>query len=195
MRTYLSESQSRALYERRRFTPSSFGQLVRWFTQAWRAEVPDEIHAGGIEKTRVGEIERGEPVDGGYAGPARVKEADPGGGNRLGAPAYRPDFRAFVFGSAAGTEYAQAGERPDLTESYSTPMRWTVEFLERSRHPLLAAVLRRLGRTGEWRGISVTCSTCTTSVTLPDEYAEAIARDALGMAVKHYREEPEARAV
>ena len=185
MRAYLSESQSRALYERRRFTPSSFGQLVRWFTQAWRAEVPDEIHAGGIEKTRPGRIERG---DGSGV-------TDPGGGNRLGAPAYRPDFRAYVFGSSAGTEYAQAGDRPDLTESYSTPMRWTVEFLERSSHPLLAAVLRRLGRTGEWRGISVTCSTCTTSVTLPDEYAEAIARDALNLAAKHYREEPEARAV
>ena len=75
------------------------------------------------------------------------------------------------------------------TETYTTPMRWTLRWLERNRHPLIASTLRFMGMQGSTT-FSVTCQTCSGSVTLPDEYAEAIARDALNLAWEHYREAP-----
>ena len=177
-----SESQSRAVYGRR-FVPASFDKLVRWFVQGYRAEVPGgrkgDEYIGGVWRDRKRMTDE--------------KGYEPVGGSALGAPRESEPLAAYLYDPTSRTEQAKGGDLPDLYASYATPMRWTVEWLERTRHPLMAAVLRRLGRTGDWHGLSVTCSTCSGSVTLPDEYAEAIARDALTLAAKHYREEPEAR--
>ena len=144
------------------FAPKGLPGMLRWFVRSWRDEVPTDIHAGGIEPE-----------------------------SQLGAPKLAGDFRAYISGAHGRTTYAWSDGRPESTETYVTPMLWTLRFLERNRHPLIAAVLRALGRSaGDYRSLTMTCTTCASSVTLPDEYAEAIARDALHLAWEHYREAP-----
>lgn len=176
------------------FVPRGFDGLRRWFLRQWRDELPEEIHTVGVEFEKPGVItrENGTVV------------TDPGGGSRLGSPAFAPAFRVLLTGieradgtiqpAEARTEHAVSDGRAEATRSYATPLRWTIAFLER-RRPLIAAVLRRLGRTdGDWQGLAVTCGTCRSAVTLPDEYAEAIARVALAAAAEAYRTAPVARS-
>ena len=149
---------------RKAFMPQGLSGMLRWFVKAWRDEVPVTMHAGGIEPD-----------------------------SQLGAPKLAPAFRAYVEGRHGRTEHAWSDGRPESSETYATPLLWTLRWLERNRHPLVAAVLRRLGRSaGDYRSLTMTCSTCASSVTLPDEYAEAIARDALNLAWEHYRDAPSA---
>jgi hypothetical protein len=179
----------------KRFLPHGFDQLRRWFLAQWKDELPTDIHGAGEETERPGRILRD---DGSGV-------TDPGGGNALGAPSYLPEFRVLIYGLENGdgttrpgetqTEYATSGGHVETSKSYAYPLRWTITFLER-QHPLMAAVLRRMGRMdGEYHGVSVTCGTCTSAVVLPDEYTEAIARRALALAAEAYRAEPEARAI
>jgi hypothetical protein len=94
------------------------------------------------------------------------------------------------------TEYATSGGATEANKSYAYPLRWTVTFMADHGHPLMARILRRMGRMdGEYRGITVTCETCQTFVTLPDEYSEAIARRALTVAAESFRSEPQARII
>ena len=144
----------------RMYQPKGYHALLRWFVKTWRDELPGTIHAGGVEPD-----------------------------SRLGAPKFAPAFRAYIQGNDGRTEHPWSDSRPESTETYATPMRWTLRWLERNRHPLIASTLRFMGMQGSTT-FSVTCQTCSGSVTLPDEYAEAIARDALNLAWEHYREAP-----
>ena len=168
-------SAQRAMLERAE-PPSSLRLLVRWFTARYRVEVPDAIHSGGVESERPGRIVRadGEGV------------TDPGGGSRLGAPRLSPHFRAYLFGSPFATEHPESEGRPEIGESYASPMRATIAWIEH-RHPLRAAWLRAIGRTdGDWQ-------TVTYAADLPMEYGEAITFDALRLAWHHYEEGPTSR--
>jgi hypothetical protein len=175
------------------FLPRGFDALRHWFVAQWKDEMPPDIHVNGIELEKPGRILR---KDGSGV-------TDPGGGNGLGSPALQSEFRLLIVGmenedgttrpGETRTEYATSGGHMETTKSYATPLRWTITFIER-QHPLMAMILRRMGRMdGEYHGVTVTCSTCTGSVTLPDEYTEAIARRALVLAAETFRAEPEPR--
>ena len=160
-RQYASE-HARSL---QRPEPRGLDALRRWFLAAWEGELKGRMHAAGVEWETPGRIERG---DGSGV-------TDPGGGNGLGSPRWDGSTRAHLFGPA---------NRTDADGSYSEPMHWTIDYLRRT-HPLKAALLRRLGMGAP---PSVTCPGC--SVSLPDEYADSIWRDALGLAYRHHREAP-----
>lgn len=156
--------------------PSGLGGMVRWFVSRYRVELPDEVHASGVESERPGRVVRS---DGSGV-------TDPGGGSRLGSPRLSPGFRAYVFGSPFQTEHPVSDGRAEIGESYASPMRATIAWLEH-RHPLKAAWLRAVGRTdGDWR-------TVTAAAALPEEYGEAITRDALQLVFRHYEEGPTTR--
>jgi hypothetical protein len=187
---------------RRQFAPKGLPDLVRWFVRAWRAEIPEPLHGGGVERQRPGRIVRGD--HGGVT--------DGGGGSRLGTPSWTTEFRHIVEVDNCGCADCQSDKVPTDSrrefavgygievDSYATPLRWTIAWLEQHRHPLIAAVLRYIGRNdGSYEGLSLICGGCEScqerkvKVLIPDEYAEAIAERALGLAAKHYREEPEPR--
>ncbi len=166
--------------QRRAFRPQDFRRRLVAFMEQWRDETPGDIHASGVEWEKPGRIIRGDGTG----------VSDPGGGSRQGAPRYTGASRSYIEGMDSRTERATSGGEQEMGESYATPMRWAVRFIERSRHPLLAAVLRWIGASGDYRDLAVTCGTCTSAVTLPDEYSEAIAREALRLVWTHYEEGP-----
>lgn len=152
-------------------TPTRLSGLVAWFVRSWESEVPRTTHASGVEWEGPGRIVRSDGTG----------VSDPGGGNEQGAPRWNGEARAYVFG---GTK-----SYTDTDGWYVLPMHWTVDWLG-MRHPLKAALLRMIGRGGDWHRVSVTCPACDSRVLLPDEYAEAVARDALGLAYRHYERAP-----
>ena len=140
------------------FRPQSFGDLVRWFINAWRAEVPSQIHN---------------------------RDTDAGG-----APEFTNDFRTYIDGNHGRVTHAYSDGRPEVAETYVTPILWTLKWLERNRHPEAAKVLRDIGRSGGTATVYVSCTTCHAETELPEEYRDAILRDALKLADRHYREAP-----
>lgn len=151
-------------------TMPGFAGLLRWFVCAWAAEMPDRIHAGGVwhDRRMSGDPEGYQPV----------------GGSLIGSPQDAAPFVSVVYGSAFRLEHPESEGRPEVGTSYASPMRATVTYLERSRHPLLARWLRALGRAGgDWQTVTAACG-------LPDEYGESITRDALRLAWKAYQDTP-----
>lgn len=170
---------------RSRFLPLSFDGLRRWFIGQWHDELPGDIHGAGVEWEKPGRIVR---ADGSGV-------TDPGGGNSLGAPAYRPGFRRFLTGSSAQVEHPTYDGATQPTTSYATPLRWAVDFVGRGS-PAIAAALRWLARNdGDWHGLSIDCGTCGSRVVLPSEYAEAVARRGLELVARSFRAEPAPRSV
>jgi hypothetical protein len=156
-----------------RAQPKGLAGLIRWFVDRWSAETSTELHARGVW---VGRQQYGK--DGPRWRPELV------GGSLLGSPADGIALRAQIDGSAFRTEHASSDGRAEVTESYATPMRATITWMERHRHPLLAAWLRALGHHGgDWHQV-------TSAANLPEEYGEAITRDALTYAWKHFEETP-----
>lgn len=169
---YTDEHRESAYRRNVRILPSGLDGLLKWFIRPWQHEVPPEFHVDGVETEQPGMIDRGDGT----------READPGGGSALGSPKWNHETKQAIFGRP---------NRLDEDGSYAAPMHWTVTWMERNRHPLKAAVLRLIGRGGDWRsGVRVTCGTCTSAVTLPEEFAESIARDALRVAFNSYQDEP-----
>lgn len=150
--------------------PKGFTGMLTWFLRAWESPLPNRMHGRGEEWDTPGRITRG---DGSGV-------TDPGGGNGLGAPRWDPRARAYLFGPVRAV---------DEDGGYVWKMHVAVDNMS-GRHPLKAALLRMIGRGGDWHMVRVTCSGCSSSVTLPDEYAEAIARDALRVAFTYYQDAP-----
>jgi hypothetical protein len=149
--------------------PRGLSGLLRWFVTGWETELKGRMHGQGVEWETPGRIER---ADGSGV-------TDPGGGNALGAPRWDASTRAHLFGPV---------NRTDADGRYVEPMHWTVQYLAR-QHPIKAALLRRIGMGGAPR-LVVECPGCRASVTLPDEIDEALVRDALGLAYRHYQDGP-----
>ena len=155
---------------RRRSRPLGFPAMLRDFVIIWEGEIATRIHASGVEWEPPGRIVR---EDG-------TGVTDPGGGNELGSPRFAGETRAFLFGRA---------DRVDIDGNPTTAMHAAVERLSRQRrHQLKGAVLRMVGRGGGAAAIPVACPQCGAVAALPDEYAEAILRDALALAFRLYDE-------
>ena len=148
-----------------------FAGLIRWFVSAWVAEMPDRIHARGVwhDQRMSGDPEGYVPV----------------GGSLIGAPQDNVVFMSVVYGSPFRLEHPQSDGRPEVGETYASPMRATIAHLERNpRHTLKAAWLRALGRCGgDWQTVTAACG-------LPEEWGESITRDALGVAWDRYADSP-----
>ena len=171
-RPYADDHRESSYRRNVRILPTGLDAFLKWFIRPFQLEVPAMIHDEGIEVETPGVIEHGDGT----------LERDPGGGSVLGSPKWNHEAKAAIFGKP---------NRLDEDGSYAAPMHWTITWMERNRHPLKAAVLRIIGRGGDWRsGVRITCGTCTSAVTLPEEFAESIARDALRVAFNSYQDEP-----
>jgi hypothetical protein len=84
--------------------------LLAWFLQGIRLEMPGDIHTAGVWRDRVSE------------GEAQVG-IRPVGGSLLGTPATEGGFRRFIEGSPYATERAEYEGHADHAVHYATPMR------------------------------------------------------------------------
>lgn len=84
--------------------------LLLWFLEAFRAECPAELHAGGVWRDRVS---AGEAEDG----------IQPVGGSLLGSPRLEEGFRRFIEDGAFVTERAELEGHQDHAPHYVTPLR------------------------------------------------------------------------
>lgn len=83
--------------------------LLAWFLQGFREEMPDRLHTRGVwrDAKRRGDAEAYDPV----------------GGSALGSPRMADPFRAFIEDDPFGTEAAEYEGHKDVRNHYRTPMR------------------------------------------------------------------------
>jgi hypothetical protein len=84
--------------------------LLSWFLKAYREEMPERIHSGGVwrDQTSLGEKDRG---------------IDAVGGSLLGTPRTNEGFRRLTEESPYITEVAQYEGHKDTHNSYAFPLR------------------------------------------------------------------------
>lgn len=121
----------------RRMAPPK--NLLGWFLDAFRAEMPDELHAGGVWREWVTEDHR-----------------HTGGGSLLGAPRYADPFRRFLEERPTATEAAEYEGHRDLSAHYIFPLRAALARLagrgpDTAESPFMARCLYRTAlRDGDW---------------------------------------------
>lgn len=105
--------------------PSSLHGLLKWYMDAWAAEVPEDLHRAGVEWD---------------------KES---GGSLLGTPRWGSAFTRYITGSAYETE------GPFEDKNYVRPLRCALAFMAHHRRPLLSRWLFLLGlNNGNWAAVS-----------------------------------------
>lgn len=115
--------------------------LLAWFLDVFRAEMPDELHADGVWREHVTEDHR-----------------HTGGGSLLGAPRYADPFRRFLEDWETTTETAEYEGHKDLAQHYVFPLRAALANLA-GRGPadapysfMARALYRTALRDGDWDG-------------------------------------------
>lgn len=118
--------------------------LLRWFMDAFRAEMPERVHAAGVW------------VDAHHRGDD--PEYQPVGGSVLGAPRPSEPFRAFIEDDPFGIEYAEYEGHRDPSPNYRTPLRAALARMagrgaDDQPMPFMARALYRTAlRDGDWSG-------------------------------------------
>ena len=118
--------------------------LLAWFLQGFREELPDRLHTRGVwrDAHHRGDAEGYEPV----------------GGSVLGAPRMSDRFRSYLEDDPFGTEAAEYEGHKDTRNHYRTPMRAAIARLagrgpDTDPSPFMARVLFRTAlRDGDWDG-------------------------------------------
>lgn len=116
--------------------------LLLWFMQGFREEMPDRLHTRGVwrDAHRRGDAEFYDPV----------------GGSHLGSPRMADPFRAFIEDDPFGTEPAEYEGHKSLANHYRTPMRAAMARLagrgqDTDTYPFMARALWRTAqRDGDW---------------------------------------------
>lgn len=108
---YAAEAQSR---KARLMAPPK--DLMRWFLEAYREEMPDRMHAAGVWRDTVNSGERQNRID-------------PVGGSLIGTPQADGRFRILTEGSAFSTEIAEYEGHKDLHAHYAFPLRAAIARL------------------------------------------------------------------
>jgi hypothetical protein len=101
--------------------------LLHWFMDAFRAEMPDELHSSGVWREYVTE-------DGRHTG----------GGSLLGTPRYDDTFRRFIEDRPGSTELAEYDGHRDLNAHYRYPLRAALASLA-GRHSCTLTERRETG--------------------------------------------------
>lgn len=116
--------------------------LLGWFLEGFRAEVPSRLHTTGVWRDA---RRRGD--DEGY---------DPVGGSVIGSPRMSDPFRAFIEDDPFGVEVAEYEGHKDIRTHYRTPMRAAIARLagrgpDTDPYPFMARALYRTAlRDGDW---------------------------------------------
>ena len=149
--------------------------LLAWFLQGFREELPDRLHTRGVwrDAHHRGDIEGYQPV----------------GGSQLGSPRMADPFRAFIEDDPFGTEAAEYEGHKDTRNSYRTPMRAAIARLagrgaDHEPYPFMARALYRTAlRDGDWDGA---CASLGIIEPVRKPYIDA----ALHRLYERYHEEP-----
>ena len=154
--------------------------LLAWYLQGFREEVPDRLHSRGVWVDR---RRRGDDKD--------YKEV---GGSVIGSPQLSDPFRAYVEDDAFGTEAAEYEGHKDIHNHYRTPMRAALARLAGRGHPtepypFMARCLYRTAlNDGDW---NYACASLGIIEPVRRPYLEA----ALHRLYERYHEEPPAYTV
>ena len=113
--------------------------LLGWFLEAFRAEMPADLHTSGVWREWVTQDHR-----------------HTGGGSLLGAPRYADTFRRFLEERPGQTETAEYEGHKDLATHYAFPLRAALARLagrgpDTEESPFMARCLYRTAlRDGDW---------------------------------------------
>jgi len=152
--------------------------LLRWFLEGFRAEMPDRLHQHDVWRDRP---KRGDPDD--YA---------PVGGSMLGSPRDAEPFRSYIEDGAYTCELAEYEGNKDATPHFARPMRTALARLagrgsDTEPYPFMARCLYRTAlRDGDWDSA---CASLGITEPVRRIYIEA----ALHRLWTRYEEEPQPR--
>jgi hypothetical protein len=127
--------------------------LLAWFLEAFRAELPERIHASDVWRDRVSSDEAQNGIQA-------------VGGSLLGSPRTNDTFRRYVEDSPYTTEVAEYEGHKDRNGHYAFPMRAALARLagrgrETDEYPFMARVLYRTAlRDGDYEGACASMGIC-----------------------------------
>ena len=109
--------------------------LLGWFLEAFRAELPEKIHSSDVWRDRVSEDEARNGIQA-------------VGGSLLGSPRTHDTFRRYIEDSPFSTEVAEYEGHKDTTGHYAFPLRAALARLagrgrETDVYPFMARALHR----------------------------------------------------
>jgi hypothetical protein len=118
--------------------------LLAWFLEGFRAELPERVHQQDVWRDRrtAGDPDAYHPV----------------GGSLLGSPRIAEPFRQFIEDSPFAVEVAEYEGQADRTPHFRTPMRAAMARVagrgpDDARYPFMARALYRTAlRDGDWDG-------------------------------------------
>jgi hypothetical protein len=154
--------------------------LLRWFLEGFRCEMPDRLHQPDVWRDR---RKPGDPD--GY---------QPVGGSILGSPRDAEPFRAFIESEPFALEVAEYEGHKDQRPNYARPMRAALARLsgrgkDTDPYPFMARALYRTAlRDGDWD------SACA-SLGIVEPVRRVYIEEALHRLWKRYTLEPETRIV
>lgn len=126
--------------------PRTFGQLLNWFLEGFRAETPERMHRRGVWSTTRRLDSAGKPTE---AVPAQQQ-----GGSQLGAPRYAEPFRQLLENS----DRQWTDERGTVDPYYVRPMRAALAALSRQSgedSPFMARFLLQVAYAGgDWQSVA-----------------------------------------
>ena len=127
--------------------------LLAWFLEAFRAEMPEKIHASDVWRDRVSEDEA-------KSGIQAV------GGSLLGTPRTNDTFRRYIEDSPFTTEVAEYEGHKDVNGHYAFPLRAALACLagrgpDAAPYPFMARALYRTAlRDGDYDGACGSLGIC-----------------------------------
>ena len=165
--------------------------LLAWFLEGYRAEVPTDIHSSAVFVGRPGQgLASFDPA----TGDVISKAADLAGGSHLGAPGYDASFRRYIEDGPFATEVPEYEGHRQRDEAYKFPMRAALARLagrgrDRDTYPFMARYLFRVAsRDGDWLGAA-------RSMGIVDPVAEVYLDASLRRLFAKYELEPPARII
>ena len=117
--------------------------LLGWFIEGYRAEMPEKIHSAGVWRDRA-------------TGGEQAVGIQAVGGSLLGAPRTSEPFRRLIEDSPFTTDVAEYEGHKDTANHYTFPMRAAIARLagrerETDQHGFMAQCLRRTAALdGDW---------------------------------------------
>ena len=165
--------------------------LLAWFLDGYRAEVPTDIHSSTVFVGRPGDgLASFDPQTGAVIG----KAADLAGGSHLGSPGYDASFRRYIEDSPFCTEVPEYEGHRQRDAAYKFPMRAALARLAgrgsgHETYPFMARFLYRVAcRDGDWLGAAA-------SMDIVEPVAFVYLQESLRRLFSKYEVEPPARPI
>ena len=162
--------------------------LLAWFLEQFRAEMPDEMHEHEVF------VGRPDPVNYQRLWARDSKPTELAGGSLLASPRYTDAFRRFLEDSPFATEEAEYEGHKDQVRHYVFPLRAALAFLagrgpDHDPYPFMARTLYRTAlRDGDWDGACASMGIC-------EPVRKVYVEEALRRLWTKYEVEPPARTI